>query len=325
MALAASSDGGVIVGAAANGAYPLPNAAMWVDGIAHPLPVPYPVPHEGSIATAVSRDGSVAAGYAYFQTHSETALRWVDGVPQEIPGIPGLPHGRATAVSADGSVTAGVSFDRSASFARGWLWQDGAMRVLITPPGAAGAWVQGLSADGQTIVGQVDMYSPQFGVRWVAAIWRNGTPVLLPEAGGSWPETRGMAISGDGSLVVGYSSPLPGGPFSAFVWDEQHGLRNLSQILGDLGVDLAGWRLTGATGVSSDGRTIVGLGVDRLGQPGSWIATIPAPGVSLLFGSCSIVLARRRRRGYAPGSELGATSTRGVGKKVPRLELTPIS
>ena len=45
-------------------------------------------------------------------------------------------------------------------------------------------------------------------------------------------------------------------------------------------LDLAGWQLTEATGVSANGRTIVGNGINPDGQQEAWIATIPPIGLA---------------------------------------------
>ncbi len=75
------------------------------------------------------------------------------------------------------------------------------------------------------------------------------------------------AVSADGSVVVGtgeYASSR------AFIWDQSHGMRNLKEVLeNDYGLDLTGWTLTRATGISADGLTIVGYG-----NNGAWIAKI---------------------------------------------------
>jgi hypothetical protein len=61
------------------------------------------------------------------------------------------------------------------------------------------------------------------------------------------------------------------------IWDATHGMRSLASILtSELGVDLTGWQLTGATGVSADGHTIVGDGLHPNGDREAWIARLPA-------------------------------------------------
>ncbi len=46
-------------------------------------------------------------------------------------------------------------------------------------------------------------------------------------------------------------------------------------LVTDLGLDLTGWQLDTATGISADGMTIVGHGNNPNGFTEAWIATIP--------------------------------------------------
>ncbi len=81
-----------------------------------------------------------------------------------------------------------------------------------------------------------------------------------------------MATSGDGSIVVGTGTTDTGS--EAFVWDRLNGMRNFRDLLvSNGGVDLTGWILRAATGISDDGRTIVGWGENPDGNNEAWSAT----------------------------------------------------
>jgi len=99
------------------------------------------------------------------------------------------------------------------------------------------------------------------------------------------------AVSGDGSVVVGYASGRP------FIWDATNGMRDLSQVLTSLGVDLTGWTLTSPTDISADGSTIVGSGTNPSGQQEAWLAFIPEPSTAWLVALGIGGLAARRGRG----------------------------
>ena len=80
-------------------------------------------------------------------------------------------------------------------------------------------------------------------------------------------------------------------------------MRRLQDVLTQQGDDLIGWRLEVATGISADGRTIVGYGQGPTGQTETWVATlatpVPEPSALCLFGLGTVVLLdygwRRRR------------------------------
>jgi hypothetical protein len=74
------------------------------------------------------------------------------------------------------------------------------------------------------------------------------------------------AVSGDGSVIVG-------GGDGAMIWTADDGPRRLKDVLqDDFGLDLFGWTLTEARGISSDGSAIVGLGINPFGAQEAWLA-----------------------------------------------------
>jgi len=105
------------------------------------------------------------------------------------------------------------------------------------------------------------------------------------------------AISADGSAVVGSSES--GNGREAFRWTAAGGIQSLAELLTqDYGLDLAGRHLTRAVGVSDDGFTFSGTGVNPSGKTEAWIATIPEPAsVALVTLGCALLSAPRRRHG----------------------------
>jgi len=73
-------------------------------------------------------------------------------------------------------------------------------------------------------------------------------------------------------------------------------MRSVADVLThDFGLNLSGWTLEGATGISADGDTIVGDGTNPMGNPEGWIATIPEAGTGLLVmvGVLGFAITRR--------------------------------
>jgi hypothetical protein len=93
---------------------------------------------------------------------------------------------------------------------------------------------------------------------------------------------------------VGGSNSASG--YEAFIWDTANGMQNLRDVLvNDYSLDLTGWTLSTANGISNDGLTIAGCGINPDGYDEAWIATIPEPGTLFLFGLGALALRRKRR------------------------------
>jgi hypothetical protein len=87
---------------------------------------------------------------------------------------------------------------------------------------------------------------------------------------------------------IGQFGPCPRS-CTAFVWTGELGFLSLQQHLLDLGLDLTGWALTEATGISgatAGGHTIIGNGINPDGQQEAWIATIPSISCALADLNC---------------------------------------
>ncbi|NCR92026.1 MAG: hypothetical protein GPJ14_25065 [Microcystis aeruginosa G11-01] len=95
-----------------------------------------------------------------------------------------------------------------------------------------------------------------------------------PYPGGS-VDTYASGVSDDGSVVIGFGSSANG--YEAFRWTTSGGIRSLKDVLTtDFGLNLTGWQLSRAQGISADGLTIVGYGTNPNGQYEGWIARLNA-------------------------------------------------
>ncbi len=121
------------------------------------------------------------------------------------------------------------------------------------------SFAYGVSSDGSVVVGHGTSASGQEAFRWTQA----GGMIGLGDLDGGTFWSRAYDVSSDGSVVVGYGNSASGA--EAFRWTESTGMQSLNDILTSNGVDLTGWTLTQATGVSGDGRTIVGTGTSPNG------------------------------------------------------------
>jgi uncharacterized membrane protein len=261
-------------------------------------------------ATAVSADGSVVVGYGSLRPvradvpHGDriyAGFRWTEegGMVQIDPG--GVNVSGATGVTADGRVIVGFA-ERNGNLA-GYHWtEEGGLEwTACCPKGISGDGSRvigaynefGVSYDGSTVVGES-------GVGWEGVAYRRteggGTELLSPNG----PRSRALATSGDGSVVVGWDFV---GDLSAFIWDETHGYRSLRDVLTGLGLDLTGWELWEATGISPDGRHIVGSGLNPSGELEAWLVHLPIEAIPeassawLLGSGLAALLGLRRRFG----------------------------
>lgn len=147
-------------------------------------------------------------------------------------------------------------------------------------PGSSSANVAyGVSADGSVVVGRSSSVAGFEAFRWTSV---GGMTGLGDLPGGSF-ESWTNGISADGSVVVGYGYSASGQ--EAFYWTTEGGMQNLNDMLtNNYDLDLTGWRLTNATGVSANGLTIVGYGTSPRGYTEAWIVTVPEPATLLLLG-----------------------------------------
>jgi len=110
--------------------------------------------------------------------------------------------------------------------------------------------------------------------------------------------SQAYGVNADGSIVVG-SGWTPEGK-KAMIWDKTNGMRELEDVLAnELGLDLTGWTLNHARGISADGFTIVGAGINPDGNYEAWVANInpiPIPGAVWLLGSGLIGIVGIRRK-----------------------------
>ncbi|HWI57522.1 MAG TPA: hypothetical protein VNZ22_09860, partial [Bacillota bacterium] len=142
-----------------------------------------------------------------------------------------------------------------------------------------------ISADGSTITGYgTPPANVHEAFRWTLAGGLIGLGALPCN---TW--SIGRAVSGDGSVLVG--DPQISTCACVFIWDAQHGMRDLLSVLStEHGLNLAGWQLCRATGLSFDGSIIVGYGHNPLGQTEAWIANLAPPVLRVRRAANDVVL-----------------------------------
>ena len=244
-------------------------------------------------ARAVSANGTVVVGGTTGITTDGQAFRWTTGGGLQFlpPPTPGL-GATAADVSADGSIVTGHGATAQ-SHAEAFRWSAGSGTIgLGAMPGAPhiDTIANAISADGAVIAGFGHGMFLGEPFRHTAATGMVGLGALPGMTG-----CIAYDASGDGSILVGAALV---GSFSAMIWNEQHGLRTLQQVLADdFGLTLPGWNLEFANAISVDGTRIVGFGTNPLGQREGFLVIIPAPpAIALLALSCAACARRARMR-----------------------------
>ena len=156
------------------------------------------------------------------------------------------------------------------------------------PGGTFRSFANAVSANGSVVVGISNSTNGNEAFRWTAI---DGMEGLGDLPGGTF-SSQARSVSADGSTIVGFSNSTNGE--EAFYWTESDGMRFLSNILtDDFGLDLTGWTLQQARGVSADGLTIVGTGTNPDGNEEAWIAQldpVSTPDPSTLIGLGTLAL-----------------------------------
>jgi probable HAF family extracellular repeat protein len=240
-------------------------------------------------ANAVSSDSSTVVGsYLADNTARAQPYRWTAEGGLTLLAEPGL-QSDAYGVSADGSTVVG-STDTGVHEAFGWTAESGLTGLGDLPGGTFHSVARAISADGLTIVGDSVGASGDYE----AFVWTVGGGMIglgnLP--GGGAFGSSAYSVSADGSRVVGLGSVRANQ--HAVIWEPHNGMRRLSDLLTGAGVDLAGWRLVTANGISPNGRYVVGFGSNPRGLGEAWLVDLASvipepPTASLLIGATAVL------------------------------------
>jgi probable HAF family extracellular repeat protein len=254
-----------------------------------------------SSANSVSANGSIVVGSATDATTFHS-FRWTTATGiQALPNAAGFDYSLgASGISADGSVIVGTNGNKggAANIDHAYRYTDAdGYQDLGVQPGFTRSVARAVSGDGQTVIGFSQLFPPPSGsgavigaFRWTAATGL--VPLFLDD------ETYSVAdaVTFDGSRIVG-TSTASAGP-RAVMWTSRIGSVDLNTYLPTLGVNLTGWNLNEATGISSDGSVISGYGTFN-GVEAGWIVStnaVPEPSTGFLSVIAAVVIGGGRRR-----------------------------
>jgi probable HAF family extracellular repeat protein len=292
-AYAVNGDGSVVVGSADYGVLGPTNivAFVWTsaNGTVEIGDLPGGPNPNRAAARGVSQDGMIVAGQGESDNGAEP-FRYTRATSTflglgDLPG--GTFGGSGYGISADGRTIVGSSIAGDGTHAFRWTQTEGMVDIghLPTPDGVSAlAEAYGANSDGSVIVGMTrSMISSSSG--WEAFRWTQATGMVgLGDLPGGNVLAEAYATTADGSIIVGKGG-VDGncGPFGcgnaphAFIWDAQHGMRDLNNVLPAMGLNTLGWVLTEARGISANGRVIVGTGTNPAGDTEAWRADLGVP------------------------------------------------
>jgi len=267
-AKAISRDGKTILGNALD-SQGRENAAIWISGTSWRLlgsftPGAERCDRSYSSTYGASEDGRVIVGLAWDGCKFARAFRWEESTGMVNLGSLDGSSSRANQVSGDGHVV--VGWDQALTgFRRGAKWVNGAEQLIKGPTGGMVGEAFAANHDGSIIVG-MNCTPDRVSGSPAAWVWRTDTgiqcfPVDLPRWLPPLPYQAIMeATSDDGSVIGGaYSFGLDS---EALIWldGKSYFLKDYLQQNG-LPNAFRGWVNTGfITGVTADGRTLVGYG-----------------------------------------------------------------
>lgn len=267
-----SGNGPVIVGATSEG--DRLRAFAWAEGFGL-FPLTEPNGAVESAALAVSDDGSTIVGWTEFHEPApfdsvevrHEATIWQGGAPTTLGFFAGGYTSEAADVSADGRFVVGWSdVDGNDGAHEAWIWQatTGLVSLGDLPGGLQRSKAIRVADDGDVVTGWGIRNTNPYGFRTFRWTPAGGLADLGVLAGDYNSQPTDMTP--DGSVIVGWSGVGGGFARRPMICDQAHGMRDLMAVMEARGVDLTGWRdhqgwsFMEATGVSDDGRTIVGRG-----------------------------------------------------------------
>lgn len=300
---ALSRDGSVIAGTV----YKPTEAFRWTgaEGVVRLGFLPN-APRPVSDAGAVSSDGLIIVGSGMGASLDAQAFHWSAAAGMVGLGdIPGTLLLNANSISADGSVILGYGLAGQHYFPFRWTAETGPIKLTDLPEFSGVDWQHvRLLADGSVTMFEWNDSADGYDLfRWTPVAGKTSLGHLAGLGAGATI----TGFSADGRVAVGsfefhtidVSAEVNYSFAESFVWDPDHGVRRLYDVLlRDVGLDVSGWALH-AVALSDDGLSIAGNGVNPAGDGEAWIAHLPGWPATQAAHSISLL-----RVYFVPGTQL---------------------
>jgi hypothetical protein len=290
---AVSADGTTVVG---TGGPQLNSACYWKSSTNQVISIGVPSGYLNSSATCVSGDGGVIGGFS--EGGPMQGFIWTKSGGFQLVSVPGTAASNVTCVSRDGRVAGGIAVPPGA-FYQSMVWTSEEGGRLIPSGANYSTWMHALAADGNRAVGSGSSSLGTWGAyRPSTHLWcfnmgapsdlqsvymlaitgtgdmcvgraHAGTPLsTVPVV---WTEAAGQRVITE---LAGFSSGLfqavsdtglaggrgNTGSNAAILWTEGLGVVRARDYAIARGVNVTLTGLAEVTGISADGRVIVGIG-----------------------------------------------------------------
>ena len=238
-------------------------------------------PLDGFSAQGVSADGSTVTGASSGAGDHDVATLWM--MPERtkviLGTLPGYDASDAVGASANGQIICGRASNDADAILKGAPDQTHSFRLvrgstlqdLDTLSGYVNSIAYGISGDGAKVVGECRGGSGTGDNGFVWSIEKGMQPLRSGLV--SPTRTLGYAISGNGERIVGDNG---GENLGAFIWDGNGSPQGaVTAFVAERGKSTGAWHLGYATGISQDGYTICGVGINPSGKSEGWVAVLP--------------------------------------------------
>ena len=190
----------------------------------------------------LSDDGQVLAGH----DNSGYSMLWTAS-----GGAQSVPVAYANGISGNGQVVFGTDAGFPGQANRWSRSSQSAEGLGYLPASFQGSFAFAANTDGSVIAGAGFTDNGTRAFRWTSAGGMQDLGVLNPGASGAGIRaSEAHGVSGDGSVIAGYSTIGTEGAGRAFRWTSSGGMQDLGTLAGDT----TSW----ANGVSKDGTTVIG-------------------------------------------------------------------
>lgn len=224
-----------------------------------------------SSAWSMSGDGQIVVGLGWVNAGTAHAISWSQATGMVDMGSTVVgSSSRANDANLDGSIIVGWQ-DAATGFRQAAIWENGEQTLIYDGDGIEVGEAGAVSEDGNWVIGGGHM---NMAWRWSEA---TGLETIDHPNAGMFYRGASTAINADGTVIVGYYRSWPGGPYfgEGFIWTAETGRIALNDYVEGLGMDRQGISLNLPLGISSDGKMIVGAGINANNEIVSFLVKLP--------------------------------------------------